>query len=927
MALLAGASFFAGAADAANLVTNGSFEPDGTGWTGTGTIYSHPYNGIAGTRIADTGGAQSTAATGNYNFDTLLYGYHDNLAVPIGAMFHGLAGGSQTISQAALTGAIDTATIDAGAGGFCFSAWLSSYTGDGNTPALRIQFFDMDGGTGTLLGTRTLDRGTTTNQVDTAQNLATGSFMNAAEDSRTDPDYWALYEIKATLPAGTRSAVIDIVAGTGHVASGANDWYVDAVVFEVAEQAALLWSGAASSEWSTAVIAPPKNWVDFGSPTAALDYSNATPVVFNNTATNRTVNISAGAVSPANVIFDYTGTYTLTGSSGIAGATGISKLGTGTLTFSNPNTFNGVTDVSDGAVVINHSLALQNSVLAGVFGDSTHSIGTPTAVTLGGLGGDADLALVNGTSQPVALTVGNNNVSASYGGELSGAGSLVKVGTGSQSLGYPSTFSGGTTVTAGPAQAESAGTSASIQVSESTAFGSGPVVFSNTTNASMLRITADQVGLANALTLSAAAGVITEVTVDQNQTGILAGVISGGNATSSLFIDSSVTGASSSLVLTNASNSFVVSKITMWRGNLGITSDGALGDPTNDIEHYTESPNGALRFDADGIVLNNQRTISMPGGANIRPFNTQAFTATIAGPFTGTGNLVKTGTGTLILSSTASTHTGGVEVSDGTLRVDGEIASSTTAVTVGATGILAGDGVIHRPVTVTGTLSPGASVGTLEVESTTITGTYKVEVDGALADGLQVTGDLDLTGATLDVSLLGGGFTGASYVIATYTGNLTGTFANVTSGYAVQYGGGQVKLVEEGSGTAFDNWAASEGVSGFDVDSDGDGIANGIEFVIGGEPAPGAGSNSSSLLPTVSYSSGTAELVFVFRRMPDSAYLNPRAEYSTSLSGTWTAGPAGTVIGTSGGADLVEVRLASSLAVSGKLFCRLTVSQ
>jgi hypothetical protein len=134
-------------------------------------------------------------------------------------------------------------------------------------------------------------------------------------------------------------------------------------------------------------------------------------------------------------------------------------------------------------------------------------------------------------------------------------------------------------------------------------------------------------------------------------------------------------------------------------------------------------------------------------------------------------------------------------------------------------------------------------------------------------------------------------------------------------------------VLQQQTASGFASWTTSKGVTGFDTDSDGDGIPNGIEFVIGGEPAAGAGSNSAALLPQASYNKPTGELVFVFRRTPESAYLNPAVEYSSTLTGTWNAAPAGTVIGNVGGVDLVEVRLPSSLAVAGKIFARLKVQE
>lgn len=239
---IAGAFAFAGEADAANVVVNGSFENGSTGWTGLGTLYAHPYNGLQGIKLAGTGGTQSNASTGNFNFDSLLYGVNDTVSTPIGSSFHGLSGGSQTIGSAALLAAASASDIDAGTAQFAFSTWLSSYTNDNNTPALRLSLYSGDNGTGTLLTTITLDRGLLTNQQTTAQFLATGSVINGADNATTDPDYWALYEATGTLATGTRSAIIDFVAGTGHVNNGGNDWYADAIVLDVVPEpsAALL---------------------------------------------------------------------------------------------------------------------------------------------------------------------------------------------------------------------------------------------------------------------------------------------------------------------------------------------------------------------------------------------------------------------------------------------------------------------------------------------------------------------------------------------------------------------------------------------------------------------------------------------------------------------------------------------------------------
>jgi hypothetical protein len=113
------------------------------------------------------------------------------------------------------------------------------------------------------------------------------------------------------------------------------------------------------------------------------------------------------------------------------------------------------------------------------------------------------------------------------------------------------------------------------------------------------------------------------------------------------------------------------------------------------------------------------------------------------------------------------------------------------------------------------------------------------------------------------------------------------------------------------------------------VDSDGDGVRNGIEFVIGGNPNDG---NSNALLPTVNVDG--SYLNFVFRRTDDSITYNPFVEYGNSLTG-WTAaanGVNGILInvvndGFGVGIDRVTVRIPRALAAPGsQLFARLRVN-
>ena len=115
--------------------------------------------------------------------------------------------------------------------------------------------------------------------------------------------------------------------------------------------------------------------------------------------------------------------------------------------------FSGSTIISNGWLQVAAALSLQNSTLnynnqggVLVFDSSI------TATTLGGLSGAQNLGLTNLSSQGVNLTVGNNNASTTYSGNMSDAGlggSLTKSGTGTLTLTGTNTYTAATTLAGG----------------------------------------------------------------------------------------------------------------------------------------------------------------------------------------------------------------------------------------------------------------------------------------------------------------------------------------------------------------------------------------------------------------------------------------------------------------------------------------------
>ncbi len=132
--------------------------------------------------------------------------------------------------------------------------------------------------------------------------------------------------------------------------------------------------------------------------------------------------------------------------------------------------------------------------------------------------------------------------------------------------------------------------------------------------------------------------------------------------------------------------------------------------------------------------------------------------------------------------------------------------------------------------------------------------------------------------------------------------------------------------------TPYESWAATKGLSGadaaFDADPDNDGIENGLEFVLGGEPNPAnPDAATTPVLPTAQAQGDN--LIFTYIRTDASAYLNPVVEFDADLVAPWTIAvdPDNAAIEVTDGspADTVVVTIPKNGAPS--LFVRLKVVQ
>lgn len=149
--------------------------------------------------------------------------------------------------------------------------------------------------------------------------------------------------------------------------------------------------------------------------------------------------------------------------SGAQGA--LRKTGGGSLILAGTNSYSGPTLIEAGAVVVAVTNASDITVTGGALilaaplamgarpltNEALNGLAflNTNAFVLGGLNGAGSVTLTNADGAAVALTIGAGNASGNYGGTLAGPGSVVKTGTGRQTLGGFSSHTGTTTVQGG----------------------------------------------------------------------------------------------------------------------------------------------------------------------------------------------------------------------------------------------------------------------------------------------------------------------------------------------------------------------------------------------------------------------------------------------------------------------------------------------
>jgi fibronectin-binding autotransporter adhesin len=514
----------------------------------------------------------------------------------------------------------------------------------------------------------------------------------------------------------------------------------------------------------------------------------------------------------------------------------LSKIGTGTLTLSAANTYNGGTAVNGGTLLLSggDNRLATNGVLSVASGAVLNLGGNNQTVS--GLSGVGSV-----TNSAGNLTVSGNG---SFGGVLSGAGALVKAGSGTQILSGVNTYTGGTFINGGVLSVSDRTGFASrllsfdggtLEVSE--AFSSAMTSGNNTTlngGGGTIRI-AEGVTQSWGSAIISGTGALTKegsgvLVLGANNTYQGGTVINGGK----ISIDggariNSGTGALTfnSGTLLNTGNVGVTKLTTVnagggtfetaagttntWNGVISgagrivKTGDGVLSlGGINTFEGGLEINGGVVQIGSDtrlgaagGAVSFNGgtlRSVNNVGAAN-RATTINAggaifevasgFTNTWGGNVSGVGGLTKSDVGTLILGGNNS-YEGATTVTAGTLVVNGDSSLATGDLTIASGATLGGSGSIGGDTLVLGALNPGNSPGLLTFEGDlTLSGTALFEITGTtrgtLYDAVDVGGLLTY-GGTLTLSFnspLEGSFN--LFNFGSYAGSFDSIF--LTGGY------------------------------------------------------------------------------------------------------------------------------------------------
>ncbi|HCN78951.1 MAG TPA: hypothetical protein DIT13_17380, partial [Verrucomicrobiales bacterium] len=570
-----------------------------------------------------------------------------------------------------------------------------------------------------------------------------------------------------------------------------------------------------------------------------------------------------------------------------------------------PTTVAGDTvDFSTVDIAVNTTLTLGADRAGGLwkFGDTTGTetwtVNAGNTLTLAGTTPSIDVAQNTATLNCV----------------VAGTAGLAKTGAGILALGAANTYTGGTMLSNG-----------TLALAHASALGTGTVTlggannpYLNNTSGSLITTSNNFVWAGNFrqggnLTIDGNVSLTASGTVEQYSTLTINGVISGAfsitkNGTGGLMLNGlntytgGTTARQGTVTINTIKNYGVASSLGMpASGSIVIAANNSTtlaytgtGDSTNRpiqvggvatgaiTATVANNGTGALIFTAPAfntpvaMTGGAARTLVLGGsfGTSVTPNEVQGVIAdnTLNGAAAGANvvSLTKGGTGTWKISG-ANTYSGTTTISGG----GGALILGASNVLPDTTAVLLGSSTLDVDTRTD-------TVGTLDV--TAATAAIRLGTGGAIAfaDSSAVDwagGTLTITGNFVSGSSLKFG-NSATALTATQLGKISSagftSFSLNSSGY----------LIANSTAPTYTNWSTTNGTAGaFTADHDNDGVANGIEYFLGGN----SNTTGQTPLPGVTNTSGTLTITWTKSATYPGTYgTNFWIESTDTLTGTWT---------------------------------------
>ncbi|MES2921035.1 MAG: autotransporter-associated beta strand repeat-containing protein [Verrucomicrobiota bacterium] len=443
----------------------------------------------------------------------------------------------------------------------------------------------------------------------------------------------------------------------------------------------LKWTGSSGSAWATGV----PNWElnSNGNPASYIN-SPGDSVVFDDTGSgNPIVDISTGDVTPTSVVFNNTATdYTLQGTNGIAGVTSLVKNGGAAVTINNANTYSGGTTLNGGTLNINNASAIGTGPLtiAGTGSKIDNTSFIPVTLTSNNaqnwnsdftFSGSSELNLGTGAVALSASRIITTDAGIlTAGGIVSGTGfGITKNGEGTLVLGGVNTYSGGTTLNAGTLQLNQTTGEANNGVIN---LAGGTLVLNPPANnfgyAPTINLSADGTiskignfqinfpgtinGNSHALNVSTGAGRFYVNGTTTN--GVTQFNVTGGAMGFDLSINNNQ-GGGAPVQVSNGASLWIAGGATTVTMTNNVTLNGGTG----------QGATGAL-FEEGGAALTLSGVVTLASDVSSIGGNNAAGVVSLTGKVTGPGGLAKLGVNKFTLSG-ANDYTGTTTVNAGTL--------------------------------------------------------------------------------------------------------------------------------------------------------------------------------------------------------------------------------------------------------------------